>query len=669
MKKILAIALSVSATSLFAQKADKSAVIFTVSGTPVTVGEFEYVYTKNNINNQADYSEKSLTDYLNLYENFRLKVREAEAMKLDTISSLKNELEGYRKQLAKSFLTDREITDQLIQEAYDRSLKEVNASHILIRCDESANPADTLAAYKKIMDIRKKLLNLTKPADFGQMAMEFSDDPSAKQNKGDIGYFTVFQTVYPFETVAYSLKPGEISMPVRTQFGYHLVKLNSTRPAQGEVHVAHLLIKAPEEAAADIKATAKKRVDSIYNIINSGAISFDDAVAQFSEDRTSNKKKGEQQWFGVGRMFPEYEAAAFALKNNGDISKPVLTAYGYYIIKRLDKRDIAPFNEVKNEFKKRVERDSRSSVAKSKLVDRIKRENAFAENSKNKTALFSLIDSALTQGNLQADSGKMAKKPANKGGLAGMGTDVLFTMAGKNYDVNDFEAYVKKVMKRRGDKNKEALLNEYYDNWVTQRALDYEESMLETKKPDFAALMKEYRDGILLFELTDRQVWGKAVKDSAGLAAFHEQNKMKYLWGPRAEVQIYNCTDEKIAKAALKLAKKGMSAADIQQKLNKTGSNSKVSVISGKYEKGQYDVVDKINWTPGLTAINKQNDSSFQFIDVKQIIQSEPKQLKEAKGYVVSDYQEYLEKKWLADLRAKYPIVVNEPVFRSLIKK
>ena len=642
--------------NVFAQKTEKSAVIFTVANNPVTVGEFEYVYTKNNINNQADYSEKSLTDYLNLYQNFRLKVREAEELKLDTISNLKNELEGYRKQLAKSYLTDKEITDQLIQEAYDRSLKEVNASHILVKCDENANPADTLAAYKKAQDLRKRLLALTKPADFGQLAKENSDDPSAKDNKGDIGFFTVFQTVYPFETAAFNLKQGEISNPVRTQFGYHLVKLNSSRPAQGEVRTAHVLLKFPEGADDLIKAGTKKRIDSIYNEIKKGSLSFEDAVLGFSEDRTSKNKKGELAWFGVGRMVPEFESAAFAMTKDGDLSKPVATPYGWHIIKRLEKRDVPPFAEVKNDFKKRVERDSRSSVAKTKLIERIKRENAFTENSAARKEFFAAIDSNLTKGNFKKDSIKFKDAP-------------LFFLAGKPFSNSDFATYLEKNGKRRSDKSKDALLNEYYDSWSTQQCLDYEESMLEKKKPEFAALMKEYRDGILLFELTDRQVWGKAVKDTTGLKAFHEGNKTKYLWGNRADVQIFNCTDDKIAKAAAKLANKGTDVAAIQSKLNKDGSKSKVSVIQGKYEKGQYEVVDKIEWKAGVTAINKQNDSSYQFINVKQIVQPEPKQLKEAKGYVVSDYQEFLEKKWLADLRAKYPLKVNNEVFRSLIKK
>jgi peptidyl-prolyl cis-trans isomerase SurA len=657
IRKAIFSVLVLSSFASFSQGTDKSSVIFTVAGDPVTVGEFEYVYTKNNINNQADYSEKSLTDYLNLYENFRLKVKEAEAMKLDTISSLKTELEGYRKQLAKSYLTDKEITDQLIQEAYNRSKQEVNVSHILVGCDENANPADTLAAYKRALELRARL---EKGEDFAKLAKESADkykgDPSAKDNGGLIGWFTVFQTVYPFESTAYNLKPGQISAPVRTQFGYHIVKLNNIRPAQGEIHVAHILLKFGEKATDAQKAAVKDKIDSIYNLISQGKLTWENAVTAFSEDRTSKSKKGELQWFGVGRMMPEFETAAFDLKKDGDISRPVKTTYGWHIIKRLEKRDLAPFSEVKNDFKKKVERDSRSSVAKTKLVDRIKKENNFSEMAANRKAFFGSIDSAHIANGFHKDSVKFSDA-------------TLFILAGKTYSTTELAAYIQKVAKKRKDKNKDGLLNEYYDGFVTQKCLDYEESQLEKKKPEFANLMKEYRDGILLFELTDRQVWGKATKDTIGLQSFFDANKTHYMWKDRADAEIFNSTDTKIAEEARKMAEKGKSVEEIQSKLNKEGSRSKVSVISGKYEKGQYDVVDKTNWVKGLTPVTKLNDSSYQFIFIKDIAKPEPKTLKEAKGYAVSDYQEYLEKKWLADLRNKYTINVNQAVFKSLIKK
>ncbi|MCS6818918.1 MAG: peptidylprolyl isomerase [Chitinophagales bacterium] len=634
-------------------QADKNAVLFTIAGEPVTVGEFEYVYTKNNINNQADYSEKSLTEYLELYKNFRLKVKEAEVLRYDTITSLINELEGYRKQLAKTYLTDKEISEKLLQEAYDRYQRDVNASHILIRCDENAAPPDTLAAYKKALNIRQRIL---KGEDFGKLARELSEDPSAKDNSGNLGWFSVFQMIYPFESAAYSLKPGEVSMPVRTQFGYHIIRLNQTRPAQGEIRVAHLLLKFPEGATEEQKKNIGLRIDSIYNAIISGSASFEDAVAKFSEDRTTRNRKGELPWFGTGRMVPEFEEAAFALPEDNAISKPVKTAYGWHIIKRLEKRPLPPFNDVKAELKRKVERDSRSALAKTILIERLKKDYNYKEFNNEKKEIFALIDTNVTKGNWTAGDLATRSKP-------------LITFADKKFTQGDFASYVEKIAKRRGDKNKDQLLEEYFANFVGQALLDYEESILEKKKPEFKALMKEYRDGILLFELTDRTVWSKAAKDTIGLQSFYEKNKNKYMWGERIHVVIFNTSDKKLADKAYKLALKNKDPEYIKLKLNKQDAKAKISTIEGKYEKGQYNVVDEIEWKKGVTPVKMLDDSSYRFIWVKGIVPPEPKSLKEAKGYVVSDYQEYLEKTWLDELRKKYPIVVDEKVFRSLIRK
>ena len=656
-KSIVLVTLITILVSVFAQPSTDTRTLFTAGSDKVLVNEFQYVYNKNNVNNQADYSEKSLRDYLNLYENFRLKVKEAEAMKLDTITSLKTELEGYRKQLAKSYLTDREISDKLITEGYERSKGEINASHILVKCDESANPADTLAAFKKIMALKKRL---DKGEAFEKVAKENSEDPSAKTNEGNIGWFTVFGTIYPFENAVYSLKPGETgAMPVRTEFGYHLVRVNQVRAARGQIHVAHLLIRFPEKATQEQKDSVKKKIDEVYALITSGKLSFDEAVKNNSDDKATRVKGGELQWFGSGtsiRMVPEFEDASFALQKDGDISKPIMTQFGWHIIKRLEKHELPSFSDAKADIKKKVERDTRSQVAKSVLIERIKKENAFSQFPEIKTGFVAQLDSNIFKGNWKADS---ALRATNKN---------LFVLAGKNYTTTDFADYIEKNSKKRSDKGKDALLNEYYDGFVNSKCLEYEESTLEAKKPEFKNLMKEYKDGILLFELMDRMVWTKAVKDTSGLESFRKNNEQKYMWADRAEAVIFNCNDKKICDDAYKMVGK-KSSAEIKEKLNKDGAKAHVSIIEGKYEKGAYDVVDKTNWKLGVTPINKINDSSYQFILIKQIAKPEPKTLKEAKGYIVSDYQEYLEKTWLAELRNKYPITVDEHVFKSLIKK
>ena len=657
MKKSFVLLAVVSILNLIHAQGADNRTLFSVGGQPVTVSDFEYVYNKNNVNNQADYSEKSLRDYLNLYENFRLKVMEAEALKIDTITSLKSELEGYRKQLSKSYLTDREISDKLINEAYERSKIEINASHILIRCDENANPADTLAAYKKIMALKKRL---DKGESFETVAKEASEDPSAKTNGGNIGWFSVFGTIYPFENVAYSLKKGQVSQPVRTEFGYHLVKMNDTRPARGQIRAAHILFRFPDKATQQQKDSIKAKADSVYTLLINSKLSFEDAVRTFSDDKATRSKSGELQWFGSGssiRMVPEFEDAAFALKKDGDYTKPVMTQYGYHIIRRLEKKDMPSFNDAKADIKKKVERDSRSQEAKNVLVSRIKSENNFVQIPDVKTKLIAKIDTGIAKGNWRADSTLRGNKTP------------LFTLAGKSYTAGDFVDYMEKNAKRRNDKGKEALVNEYYEGFVTAKCLDYEESQLEVKKPEFRNLMREYKDGILLFELMDRMVWTKAVKDTLGLEEFRKKNEANYMWGQRADATIFNCNDQKICEEAHKMAEKKKTEDEIKTKLDKDNSKEKVSTIDGKYEKGQYDVVDKVDWKPGVSPVKKLNDSTYQFVLINKIDGPAPKSLKEAKGYIVSDYQEYLEKSWLAELRSKYPVVVDESVFRSLVKK
>ena len=657
MKKSFVLLAIVSILNLIHAQGADNRTLFSVGGQPVTVSDFEYVYNKNNVNNQADYSEKSLRDYLNLYENFRLKVMEAEALKIDTITSLKSELEGYRKQLSKSYLTDREISDKLINEAYERSKIEINASHILIRCDENANPADTLAAYKKIMALKKRL---DKGESFETVAKEASEDPSAKTNGGNIGWFSVFGTIYPFENVAYSLKKGQVSQPVRTEFGYHLVKMNDTRPARGQIRAAHILFRFPDKATQQQKDSIKAKADSVYTLLINSKLSFEDAVRTFSDDKATRSKSGELQWFGSGssiRMVPEFEDAAFALKKDGDYTKPVMTQYGYHIIRRLEKKDMPSFNDAKADIKKKVERDSRSQEAKNVLVSRIKSENNFVQFPDVKTKLIAKIDTGIAKGNWRADSTLRGNKTP------------LFTLAGKSYTAGDFVDYMEKNAKRRNDKGKEALVNEYYEGFVTAKCLDYEESQLEVKKPEFRNLMREYKDGILLFELMDRMVWTKAVKDTLGLEEFRKKNEANYMWGQRADATIFNCNDQKICEEAHKMAEKKKTEDEIKTKLDKDNSKEKVSTIDGKYEKGQYDVVDKVDWKPGVSPVKKLNDSTYQFVLINKIDGPAPKSLKEAKGYIVSDYQEYLEKSWLAELRSKYPVVVDESVFRSLVKK
>jgi peptidyl-prolyl cis-trans isomerase SurA len=625
-----------------------SAVLMTIAGSPVTRAEFEKVYRKNN-NKEGAYDMKDVREYLELYINYKLKVKEAEEEKMDTSQTFINELKGYRKQLAQPYLTDREVTEALIKEAYDRLQKDVRASHILLSIAPDALPKDTQSVYNRAMKIREQLL---KGADFAKMARDSSNDPSAKENGGDLGYFTGMQMVYPFETAAYYTKPGQISLPVRTKFGYHLIRVSDVRDAQGEIKVSHIMIKAPSNAADSVNQQAKQKISEIYQKLQKGE-KFEDLAMNFSDDKGSAKNGGVLPPFGTGRMVPEFEKAAFALKNDGDFSEPVRTSYGWHIIKRLEKKPVPSFEEKKNELKNQVARDSRAEISKNSMINRIKKEYAFKEMPKNRDQFINTLDTTLLSGEWSADKAAGMNKP-------------LFTLGSATFTQEDFAKYINNHQSKKSNTTPKQVGLALYNQFVDESCITYEESQLETKYPEFKALMQEYRDGILLFDLTDKKVWSKAVKDSAGLAEFYEKNKTKYMWDRRCDAIIYTCANTDIATQTRKMLKKQKTLVEILNTVNKD-SQLNLNTKDGKFLKGENEIIDTIAWQKGLSE-NLNRNNSVVFVDVLGIIEPTPKSLDEARGIITADYQNHLEKQWISSLRAKYPVTVNEDVLNSFSK-
>jgi peptidyl-prolyl cis-trans isomerase SurA len=644
---ILCLILSVSCVgAVFAQEDNRT--LFTLDGRTITVSEFEYVYNKNNLNNLSDYSRESLEEYLDLYINFRLKVREAEALGYDTIGAIQEELAGYRKQLANSYLTDREILDDLLEEAYDRNTQVVSVSHILVLFEGD----DTMSAWKEVQSIEKQL---DRGKTFESLAKQYSDDTATGKNGGFLGEFTVFQTFYDFENAMYETPIGEVSKPVSSKFGYHLLKVNDRKENPGRILVAHILKKYPKKGTAEDSASAEAAIKVIYDEILSGEISFEDAAMQYSDDKTSSVKSGQLPWFSVGQMVEQFANAAFALKEDGQISEPIESPYGWHIIKRISAQPIMSYADTKYQLKKKIEKDERARQARLALVERIKEEHGFSENADAYEDILAEITDNFMFGKWRAADKTIFD-------------ETLFTIGEKEVGQVDFVSYLETYHRSPVQGTMEDAVKRYYENYVAEQVLTFEEDKLEAKYPEFKALMQEYRAGILLFELTDKKVWSRAIEDASGLKAYHEEHKTDYLWDERLQVVVYHCKDAESAELARKLASKGKSSEVILKKANK-GGEDKVTAIEGKYQKGQYDLIDNINWVPGLSQNVKNPDGSITFVDVIGVVPPEPKELHEAKGYIVSDYQDYLEKEWVQELRAKYPIEVNEEVFESLIKE
>ncbi|MES2593311.1 MAG: peptidylprolyl isomerase [Bacteroidota bacterium] len=634
--------------SITAQK-NQDAVLMTIGSHKVTVAEFQNVYHKNNAA-EIKNDNKSLNDYVDLFVNFKLKVIEAEEMRLDTSKAFKDELAVYRKQLAQPYLTDKDVNEKLLKETYGRLQEDVRASHILVKVTENALPKDTLEAYNKIMKIRSRIL---KGEDFNKVAAEkgISDDPSSKDNGGDLGYFTAMQMVYPFETAAYTTKVGDISMPVRTRFGYHIIKINDRRKAQGEVLVAHIMVKTPPNMSKEDSLNAYTKISEIYSKLKAGA-KFDELATQFSDDKTSAKKGGELTWFGTNKMPIEFEKASFALQNKNDFSAPLKTKYGWHVIKLMDKKGLESFETMKNELKDKVTKDSRSQVGRTSLIAKLKTEYKFKENIAARDEFYKVIDSTLFDARWDASKASALKKP-------------LFNLNEKTYTQTDFANYVASHQSKRPKTDEKMLINQIYKQFVEETVIAYEESRLDQKYPEFKALMEEYHDGILLFELTDRKVWSKAVKDTVGSKEFYEKNKSNYMWEERADASVYSSADAAIAKQVRSFLTDKKAEKDILTEINKN-SQLNLQAESRLFTKGENEFVDK-QWKVGISPdLISEKDKKVIIVAVNKIVPPSPKSYLDAKGIVTADYQNYLEKEWLTELKKKYAVSIDKNVLTTI---
>ena len=660
LKSSLIVVLMLSISILFSSSslAQNKKVLLSIGDENITVGEFYNVYEKSN--SQGDViDKKSMEEYLNLYINFKLKVKEALDLRMDTNSAFISELDGYREQLAKPYFVDESINEDLFAEAWDRKQKDVRASHILIKIDENASPEDTLIAYNKVMDFRNRIMN---GENFGDLAVEMSEDPSARDreatgrrpfmrgNRGDLGYFSVFDMVYPFESGAYNSEVGDVTLPIRTQFGYHLIKLDDKKNAMGQAQVAHIYFMIPPNATAADSARVEKKANKVYQEILDGK-PYIDAVSEYSEDKGSAKTGGLLPWFGVNRMVPEFIEIVYQLNDSGDIAKPLLTAYGWHIVQLKGKKPIKPYDEIKDELKKKVLKDSRAEKSKDIIVEKIKKDFKFKEYSKAKNSFYTVVDSSILIGKWEISNADGLEK-------------TLFKIGNKKYTQKDFADYLFANQKNQTRVAVDIYVNKEYDKFVNEKCLDYFDSNLEKTYPEFDLLMKEYRDGILLFELTDEKVWSKAIKDTTGLKEFYNKNKNNYMWDERLDASVYTVRDPEILDDVQAKVFEGVSDYEILLLYN-NDSITNVAVESEKFLKGENKIIDSIEWEVGNSKdiINGEETS---FVLVREVLPPQIKEMNEARGLIIADYQNYLEAEWIKLLKEKYNVKINKKVLSTL---
>ncbi len=662
MKRFFVGALTLVAALCSTSAADER-VLLTIDGKPSTVEEFMYIYQKNNKETQLD--QKSVDEYLDLFINFKLKVHEAEQQGIDTTAAFRKEFESYRKQATPKYMVDKASEEAIVQKVYGRMLWDRKVSHIAIQCPPTATAEEEAAAREKIERARVRVTTgepivvgkgkraKVKPGkveDFNAVAVEMSEDPSTASNEGRIGWVTALRFIYPFEEAAYTTPVDSISEVFRSPFGFHILKVEEEAPHR-EIHAAHIMKMTPR---GDMNAAAKAKfqIDSLYNVLQAGA-NFAETATRESEDRGSAVQGGDLRWFGRGQMVPEFEAVAFDMVTDSAISEPVLSKYGWHIIQFLGARGTADLADIRDEVMQKIRRSEYRQLIEDAFVDKLKAEYNFTLNTAALDTFYTLVETY----NVTDSAFQAATTPL---------TGVLFTFADKTYTQGDFAHYLYQNYFSQ-QATKKALIDEKIGYFTARELRAHENSQLENKYPDLRNLMQEYHDGILLFEVSLREVWDKASQDTAGITAFFEERKDEYKWEePRFKGYVVYCKDKNTMKAAKRIIKSADAdsvASYLDTRLN-IDSTQYVRFEKGLWKKGMNAAVDKYGFKDKAAEYTPTEELPFVFTIGKKLKGAE--EYTDERGKVTSAYQDFLEKAWIQTLREKYTVWVDEEVLNSL---
>jgi peptidyl-prolyl cis-trans isomerase SurA len=623
-----------------AQIADDDTLL-TIASTPVSANEFVRVYNKN-LNLVQDDSQKEIDSYLELFINYKLKLTEAKALRYDKDPVYLKEFQSYKNQLTQSYLTDKNVTDDLVREAYDRTTNEVKAQHILILLDEVET--DTLAVYSKVEAYRERLVN----EDFESLKKELHNGKNIFVE--DLGYFSAFKMVYNFESAAYATEVGAVSQPFRTRFGFHVVKILEKRKSRGQVSVAHIMIANTQK---DSTLVAKDRIQELHRLLLQGD-DFGELAKQFSDDKSSSNRGGELSPFKSGQINSEiFETTAFELNPSNPISKPIQTQFGWHILKYINKIPVKSFEELQPELESQVGKDSRSQLVKAKMLERLLVEYQ-VENPNSK---LMNVESNLTY--ITSEKAWEFSKDFDN-------NLPFLTIKNQSYTYQDFLNFINANQKaNKKEWTTAVVVKKQYASFLEQSVIQYKKDNLESENEEFAHILNEYREGLLLFELMQDKIWEGAKNDSIGLQEFYNANKQNYVWPERIEGSVARSTNAKYIKKVRKYWQKNSSNEEIDEAINKDQQN--VIFSNGELELGQAPLPKNFNVrtkTP-ISELIKENNS-FYVVNVKEFKPKSQKTFEEAKGQLIADYQIALESKWTQELRTKFKVDVNESVLAKV---
>ncbi len=624
--------------------------LFAIDDERVFAEDFLYVLTKNqhlkDTKSQV-LSQEEFDRNFELFLNFKLKVKEAERLGMDQTEEFHNEFSIIKEDLKKPYLLENSIQEGELRKAYNRMQEAIKASHILIEFPPNAGQDDSIAVLRMAENLKRRAED---GEDFNQLALEYSDDPSAQSNHGDLGYFTALQMVYPFEDAAYGLQIGEISNPVATSFGYHIIKLLDRRPNPGEIRVSHILIRInPSNPLSEDRA--KRRIADIYTELQQGEPTWEEVVKQYSEDEGTKNAGGLLPWFGVGSIVPEFEEIAFSLTEPQEISPPVKTAFGFHIIRLEDTKPIAPYEEMEPVLKSKILRDSRSQLIQSQVLAMQKAKYGFRENEALVDTLHRIFKADFTAG-IEPLSDKLA-------GL-GLLDSTLMTVQDEPIDVGSFMDFIKAdqaiVHTEPGD-----AFDPWYSKYQEHVLDEVEESDLMNNNREYRMLVKEYREGILLFSLMNDLVWQKALTDSLAQVEYYKSHLDRYQWSERVPGLIVKIDDESQLAKVRRFLQDKVYQKNLKPRLEDQFLNDYPFLFT--LEEGVF-VIEEHPVVSGVDLHNKMQEVVHQgqlcFVLLGDVIPAGPKSFEDTRGKVIQDYQKHLDTQLIQTLKEKHVIQINE---------
>ncbi|MDF2158890.1 peptidylprolyl isomerase [Algoriphagus sp. CAU 1675] len=624
--------------------------LLTVGGQPVSKDELIYLIGKGKSSsaNSASITKEEFQENLDLFINYKLKVKEAEALGLDQTQEFKREFESFKENLKAPYLIKNSLEEGELRKAYSRMQEVIRASHILFQFPPSASSEDSIIVLKMALKVKQEIQN---GGNIQELSEKYSDDPSARVNKGDLGYFTSLQMVQPFEDAAYNLQPGQISDPVLTSFGYHIIEVKERMPNPGQVRVSHILVRV-DPNNPNSEDQARRKISDIYAEIQKPTTIWEDIVKNYSEDPSTSQKGGLLPYFSVGTMIPEFELAAFSLSEEGEVSPPVKTQYGYHILRLEDKQPLASFDEMEDIIRSRILRDSRSSMIQSQVLAIQKSRYGFKENDSNVSKLETSLN--------QVPKSEFASQ------MKTMGLEDLeiFELNQKSYTGKDLLEYME--IDEVSPRTKGGSFTIWYDRFAGSLLAEMEERDLEANNKEYQMLLKEYRDGILLFSLMNEEVWQKGIQDTVGQKAFFQDHQKNYQWKSRANALIVKILDrDRLTTARNNLQNKVYSEELVNSFESEYKTNHPLAYQTeyGLFEIPSHPVLSQIN--PELTYQEIELNGDHYLVLLGEKMPEGDRKFEESRGMVIRDYQEYLDKQLIEKLQKKYPVKINTEVLEE----